>query len=221
MLHCDHCGVDLPGAPGHCPLCQNTPSGTPDSSGQVFPNLPASRPISRVLLAWSVFCSISAAVICVAINLVLPAGGWWSLFVMAGIVSLWVDFAIVLKKRTNIPKGILWQVAVVSIIAYFWDLFTGFHGWSVDYVLPILCTCAMVAMTLVAKIRRLHIQDYVLYLVLDCILGFISFVLILVGTVHAVVPSALCFASSVIFLAFLLSFEGKALLAEFQRRFHM
>lgn len=222
MLRCEHCGIDLLGAPSTCPLCQSVPSGTPDETERAFPDLPMLDPvINRRLLSWIAFATACMAVVCIAINLIFPAGGWWSLFVTAGIASLWIDFGIMLKKWKNLPKNILWQVAVVSLIAYVWDRFTGFHGWSVDYVLPMLCICAMIAMTVVAKIKKLHIQDYILYLGLDCVLGIVSFVLILTGAVRVVIPSALCFASSLIFLAFLLFFEGKSLLAELQRRMHL
>ena len=222
MLQCEHCHVELPEAPARCPLCGSIPDGDPGEHDYRFPALPpAPKTISRVLLAWIAFSAICAAAVCITINLILPAGGWWSLFVVAGIASLWVDFAIMLKKRKNLPKSILWQVAAVSLIAYAWDRFTGFHGWSVDYVLPILCTCAMIGMTLVAKIRKLHIQDYILYLVLVCILGIVSFVLILTGTVRVVIPSAISFGSAILFLAALFFFEGKALWAEIQRRLHL
>ena len=222
MLRCEHCRVDLPGKQSGQRLCQNKPVGVPDGSGGRFPLLSESRiTISRILSAWVAFGSVCAAAICVTLNLILPAGGWWSLFVIAGIASLWIDFAIVIKKRKNLPKNILWQVVVVSLIALLWDRSTGFHGWSLDYVLPILCSCAMVAMTIVAKVRRLDIQDYILYLMIDCILGIVSFVLILTGMVSIIIPSALSFCASIVFLAFLLFFEGKAMWAEIQRRFHL
>lgn len=222
MLRCEHCGVGLPGAPRACPLCQGALTGEPDETGRAFPDLPeGGSVIRRKLLSWIAFGTACMAAVCIAINLILPAGGGWSLFVAAGIASLWIDFGIMLKKWRNLPKSILWQVAVVSLIAYVWDRFTGFHGWSVDYVLPILCICAMIAMTVVSKIRKLHAQDYVLYLGLDCMLGLVSFVLILTGAVRVVTPSALCFASSLIFLAFLLFFEGKSVLDEIKRRTHL
>lgn len=221
MLRCNSCGVYLRGCPTQCPLCQCSLAGEPDETAGAFPPILSRQGSIRRLIAWIAFGSVSAAVICFTINLILPVGGWWSLFVVTGIGSLWIDFAIMIRKRKNLPKNILWQVAAISLIAFLWDKFTGFQGWSLDYVLPILCTCSMIAMAVVARIRWLHIQDYILYLVLDCILGIVSLVLIIMGTVRIVIPSAICFGVSVIFLASLLFFEGKALRAEFQRRLHM
>jgi hypothetical protein len=159
--------------------------------------------------------------ICITVNITVPAGGWWSMFVLAGVVSLWVDFAVVLKKRKNLPKSIIWQVIAVSLIAFLWDLFTIYKGWSLEYVLPILSASAMLALTVVAKAQRLDIQDYILYLMIACIFGIVSFVLILTGMVRVVIPSAINFCGALVFLAFLLFFEGKALWAEVQRRLYL
>ncbi len=222
MLRCERCKVELPGNVSACPLCQGALTGEPDGSGSAFPELPASSGVVRQkLLSRIAFGTVCMAAVCIAINLSYPVGGGWSLFVVAGIASLWIDIGIMLKKWKNLPKSILWQVAVVSLFAYVWDRFTGNHGWALDYVLPVLCMCAMVAMVVIAKIMKLHAQDYVLYLGLDCLLGLSSLVLILTGTVHVVVPSALCFASSLIFLAFLMAFEGRTVLDEIKRRVHI
>lgn len=221
MLRCEHCKVDLPGSPTRCPLCQNRPVGTPDGSPAPFPVITPAKPVSRLLLTWLAFGSVCAAAICATINLILPSGGWWSLFVAAGLASLWVDFAIFIKKRDNLPKSMIWQAALISIIALLWDLLTGWHRWSIDYVLPILSSSAMLAMIIYAKVRRLEIQDYLFYLVIACVLGLVSFIMLLAGAVRVVIPSAVTFGISVIFLAFLLFFEGKALLEEIQRRFHL
>lgn len=220
MLRCKHCKVDLPGNQSRCPLCQNKPTGTPEPYGDPFPRLPSpQRTVSKILIAWLAFGSVCIAAICMMINMIL--GGWWSLFVIAGIASLWTDFALILKKRKNLPKNILWQVISISLIALLWDFLTGFHGWALDYVFPILCSCAMIAMMIVAKARRLEIQDYISYLLIDCVLGGICSILILTGVVSTVIPSAICFGITLVFLAFLLFFEGKALWAEFQRRLHL
>ncbi|GHU93550.1 hypothetical protein FACS1894208_03200 [Clostridia bacterium] len=222
MLRCEHCRVELPGEQTRCPLCQNKPGGTPDGSESRFPRLIGARQkISRTLLAWAAFVSVCAAAVCVTVNMIVSTERWWSLFVIAGIASLWIDIGLVLKKRKNLPKSILWQVVAVSLIAFLWDLLTGYAGWSLDYVLPILSSAAMFAMTVVSKARKLDIQDYISYLLISCILGIVSFILILTGAVSVVVPSAISFGASIVFLAFLLFFEGQALWEEIQRRLHL
>lgn len=221
MLTCRNCKIILSGKYRCCPLCQGDLEGTPEAAGNVFPVIPVRRNAHRALSAWLAFGSVAAVSVCVAVNLILPSGGWWFLFVVCGIVSVWISLALVLKKRRNIPKTILWQVGVLSILAYVWDRFTGFQGWSLNYVFPILCTSAMLTMSVIARIRKLDIQNYIFYLIIDCVFGILSFTLLVMGRISVVIPSAVCFASTIIFLAALLFFEGKALLAEIQRRFHL
>lgn len=221
MLYCKSCKIRLPGKYCRCPLCKGELTGTPEENGNVFSVIPQRRETGRTLLIWLAFGSVAAAAISTAVNLVLPSGGWWFLFVLGGIGSIWISLALVLKKRKNIPKTILWQVGLLSVLAFAWDLLTGFRGWSLNYVLPILCTGSMVAMAVIAKVRKLNIQNYILYLIIDCVFGLLSFTLLAMGKIQIIIPSAICFASTVIFLAALLFFEGKVLLAEIQRRFHL
>ena len=221
MLRCNNCGVDLPGTPKQCPLCKGELTGIGDSSENVFPTRFASQKLfSRKILVLTAFVSVCISAVCISVNLILPAGGWWSLFVLAGLFSLCADFAILYRKRRNPAKSILWQVAFVSAIALIWDFFTGFHGWALDYVFPILCISAMFSIVLLANIYKLHVKDYIIYLIIDCMLGISTLIFILTGVLHTVIPCAVCFGASVIFLAALLFFQHKALWAEIQRRFH-
>ena len=221
MLRCNSCNVDLPGTPKQCPLCKGELTGKGDGGENVFPPRLASQKLfSKKILAITAFVSVCVSAVCIAVNLIFPAGGWWSLFVLAGLFSLWADFAMLYRKRRNFAKSILWQVAFVSAIALLWDFFTGFHGWALDYVLPILCVSAMISIVLLANICKLHVQDYIIYLIIDCVLGVSTLILILTGILHTVIPCAVCFGASVIFLAALLFFQRKALWAEIQRRFH-
>lgn len=220
MPICKSCKVQLRGMPDKCPLCNDIIDNRKSEGFSPFPHIPYPQPHIG-LLVFVAFLTVAAAVICVSINLAIPASGWWSLFVIAGVGSLWALFIFILKKRNNLPKTILWQVALISLLAFIWDKFTGYHGWSLNYVLPIMCSGALIAMMVVARIRKLHIQDYLLYLVLDCIFGLITLVLLLTGVVSVPVPSAICFGLSVLYLIGILFFNGKALWAEIQRRLHV
>ncbi|MBC8545891.1 hypothetical protein H8711_02915 [Clostridiaceae bacterium NSJ-31] len=221
MLYCKKCKLSVTGAPRRCPLCQGDLTGVPEPDAAVFPTVPPAAHPHRRLIHLIQFVTAAVAVVCVTINLCLPSGGWWSLFVLAGIASLWLSFALLMKKRGNLPKTILWQVTLISVLAVVWDWFTGFHGWSIDYVIPILCTCAMAAMGTIARIRKLRIGDYIIYLVLDSFLGILPLVLILTGAVHVIYPSAICVGASLLSLSALFIFEGKAMRAELLRRLHL
>ena len=59
-------------------------------------------------------------------------------------------------------------MGLISALALFWDWWTGGRlSWSVDFVIPLLLTGAMIAMAVIARVMRLKIQDYILYLMLD------------------------------------------------------
>lgn len=220
MLYCKSCKIRLLGKYRRCPLCKGDLSGEADAEN-VFPTVLPQMETHHALFAWLAFGSAAAAAVCAAVNLILPSDGWWCGFVICGIISSWISLALVLKKKANIPKTVLWQVGILSLLAYVWDRFTGSKGWSLNFVLPILCTSAMVAMSVIARVKKLNIQNYIFYLVIDCVFGILSFTLLAAGKITEVIPSAICFASTVIFLAALLIFQGKALLAEIQRRFHL
>ena len=221
MLTCKRCNVDVTGSPRLCPLCQGPLTGTPEEDSSVFPPVAPSRHLRRVFIRLAAFLTLAAAAICVTINLFFPRRGWWCLFVLAGLGSLWLSFAFVIQKRGNIPKNILWQVGLISLLAVVWDLCTGFLGWSLDYVLPIPCTCSMAGMAVAARIMHLHIQDYIIYLVIDSVFGVMPLVFFLCGLLHVVYPSAICLAASIISLSALFLFEGRALRAELYRRTHL
>lgn len=221
MLYCKNCKISLPGNYKRCPLCKGELTGKAEEYGNAFPTIRPSDAAEHRLLNFLAFCSVAGTAVCTAVNLALPASGWWFQFVIGGVCCFWICFLLVLKKRKNLPKTILWQVGILSLMAYLWDWFTGHQGWALNYVFPILCTGAMVAMFVIGKVRKLNIQDYILYLVIDCIFGILPLTLLLTGKLSVILPSAICFAAAVIFLAELLLFEGKSLLAEIQRRFHL
>lgn len=220
MKHCGKCAVTIRGNPARCPLCQGDLRGAPEGSG-AFPLVLSARRRHRTIIHLMQFITLVAAVVSVAVNLSFRAGGWWSLFVLAGLGSFWLSFAFVATKRGNIPKAILWQVGVISFLAVAWDLATGFHLWSLDFVIPILCTCALVAMAAASRALRLEIQDYILYLILDSLFSIIPLAFILLDVVRVVYPSIICVAAGAISLGALWVFEGPALWDELRRRMHL
>jgi len=174
-----------------------------------------------MLIRLLALATVIAGVGCAAVLLCLPEYRMAALSGIAGLTSGWLTVGIAVKKRGKPLKAVFWQVCVLSILALAWDYGTGFRGWSLDYVLPILYTCTMLAMALIAWFLHLRASDYLLYLIMNILLGLIPLILLLIGALRVVYPAVVCAAVSTIFLAVLILFEGHALKGELLRRLHL
>lgn len=222
MLRCERCKVYLPDNPKKCPLCGNPISGTADEGESFFPVLTEiRRSFIKRLIRWFAFVSICVVLICLSLNIFLLNNSFWSFFIIAGIGSFWLDFIMLTKKYKHSVKNILWQTATLSIIALLWDIVTGFRGWSVDFVFPILCICSMSAIFLYSNIRKLHIQDYIFYILINCVLSIVSLVVSIVMTREMIIPSVISFIASIIYIMVLLFFHRRSLSDEIRRRTHL
>ena len=220
-MYCEKCKVTVAGKRQRCPLCQGTLTQTQERSEEVFPDVPTIYHQYGMFIRLLLFTSVALAVISVAVNLMLPQTGWWSFFVVLGVGCLWVSLAFAVRKRSNIPKNMMYQVFTISILSIVWDALTGWHGWSIDYVIPIVCVAAMLSLGILARVLHMPIQDYMVYLMIDMVFGMVQIVFYLTGCLRVMYPSLICVAVSVISLAGLLIFEGSAMRAELRRRLHL
>lgn len=219
MKTCKKCGVKVRGAESVCPLCQHRLEG--ESDEEVYPQIPTVYRQHEFFFKCLILLSVATGVICTAINILLPAGGYWFVFVVFGILCFWVSLAYAVRKKDNIPKNITVQVFLVSVLSVVWDLMTGWHGWSLDFVIPMACGAAMLSLFIVAKVMRLPPEDYILYFIVDILYGVVPLIFYLTGLVHIAVPSVICISLSVLSLSALIVFEGKEMLRELTRRFHV
>ena len=220
MQYCEKCRAQILGEKQMCPLCQGELTGAPEGEDS-FPRAPLRLAPHRLLLRLLALGSVAAVVVCAAVDFSFPRGVRWSVFVAAGLASAWVAVGVAVRKRRRPLKAVLWQMCALSLLALAWDHWTGGWGWSVDFVLPILYMCTMVTMTVIARLMRLLPQDCLLYLVLSVLFGVIPLVLLVCGVPRVIYPSVVCAASSLIFLAALLLFEGGAMRDELARRLHI
>lgn len=221
MRFCEKCGVRVIGAPKRCPLCRGPLTGGTDGDENVYPHIPfAGKPYQRLFRALAL-ASVTVAVLCLAVLFCLPKYSAAALSVLAGMVSGWIAVGTAVKKRGKPLKAVFWQACVLSALVLAWDFGTGFRGWSLDFVLPSLYTCTMFAMAVIAVVLHLRPADYLLYLVMNILLGLVPLVLLLWGALRVVYPAVVCAAVSVVFLAVLILFEGPALKGELYRRLHL
>lgn len=219
MRTCKKCDVKVRGAEALCPLCQHRLSGEPEEA--VYPEISTIYRQHELFFKCLILFSVAVGVVCAAVNLLLPGGGYWSVFVSLGILCFWISLAYAVRKRDNIPKNITVQVFLVSVLGLGWDRLTGWHGWSLDFVIPIACGMAMLSLFIIAKVMRLPPEEYILYFTVDILFGVVPLVFYLTGLIRIAVPSVVCISLSFLSLSALIVFEGKEMLQELTRRFHV
>ncbi|NLJ57966.1 MAG: hypothetical protein GX339_03870 [Tissierellia bacterium] len=220
MKYCNNCNVDIVGKRKLCPLCQGRLTGD-KVQDEVFPRISFAYKEHSTFLKITLLISIIIASISLAVNILLPQRGAWSLFILGGLGSVWASILTAINKRKNIPKNIVYQVMTISAIVLIWDILMGWKGWSINYVIPFVCAFAMISMATISKIRKLHIEDYILYVIIDGLFGIVPIIFIIFGFLDVLYPSLICIVTSVISLSTIIIFEDKRLIAEIKRRLHL
>lgn len=219
MKYCSKCRLSVRTTSEYCPLCQSRLTG--EGGDGLYPYIPTIYKQFELFFKILIVSSIGAAVACVAANLIFPQTGIWSLFAVFGIFCVWVSVTLIIKKRRNIPRTIVNQVFLTALFCIIWDAVTGWRGWSVDYVLPIIFSASMIGLFIVARVLKMKAGDYLFYLILVTFFCIITLVFYITGITGAVIPSIICFSGGIATLASLVIFEGRNMKHELERRFHL
>ncbi len=220
MQYCSYCKIHIRGNGDKCPLCLNIlPDGT-SNIVEIYPDIPPSYE-QHMATRIAAFISIAAIVASFAMSKLFPALTDWFSFVLLGLVSMWLSLILVVRKRHNIAKEIMWQVTIISLLSIVWDWTTGWRNWSLEYLIPIISVSAMLVMYITAKAMKLSISDYVAYLLLIGLFGIIPILFILFDWVDVKYPSIICVAASAIFLSAVMIFHGESIIIELKKRMHV
>lgn len=174
----------------------------------------------KVIQTFSFLC-LAIAVICGMANFMMAGVLNWFWFAGAGCACAWLVVMVAYYKRRNILKNEMWQLLLISVIAVLWDRFTGWKGWSVDFVFPFGVLAVQFSVPVIAKINRLEREEYLFYLVQAGIVGLVPMILVWIGIVKFTIPSVICAGISFLTLAALFIFCQKDTLREFHKKLRM
>lgn len=137
------------------------------------------------------------------------------------VISIWIELILINQNGYHIPKKIVLQVVIISILSIFWDYKIGWVGWSIDYVIPTACVLSTIIMYVAAKIINLDIRDYIIYLFFDGIFGIFPALFIFLNLVNVVYPSIISIGFSIISLGGIFIFRYREIKAEINKRMHI
>ena len=171
MRRCPDCTVEVEGEWARCPLCGTTLVGEPVPGP--YPTVPLRFSRRRVL---RVLFLTSLAVIVLSFLAQLLFGrdqdGIGALrSVWLGIVTTWLVVVMAVSKRRNLAKFIVYLVVLAGGVCVYWDYLSGWSGWSLTFVVPIVCAASIVGLLITARVVRIEVGDYVVYSGLTVLLG--------------------------------------------------
>lgn len=219
MQQCRKCRVNIEGEKERCPLCQGELTGTPEE--EMYPRFDMPRFGSLFLIKLISFIAITALIICFGTDYMISDGISWSLISAAGIICGWLTTTVGITYRKRILKNITCQLFLVSSLSVLWDRFTGWYGWSLNFVLPCACMVSMISVFVISRVLKMRPGEYMLYLLIGALFGLLPFICVLSGLVTFRYPSVICTILSLILFAGLFTFRGKSAKDEMERRFHL
>jgi hypothetical protein len=219
MKICPKCGIRVGGHQDFCPLCQGELVG--EASPSVFPAVePAHR---RGSLAYRIvaFCLLAVSVICVTVDMLSGKTFHWSLMVVLCTAVILIILRLAMVKRLNLPRLLFQLLLAVSGVVLFCDWFTGWRGFSMDLVVPTLCTITLIFNFILAFSKKHFAENSLIYLLMNIGIGVLPYLLLFLrADVH---PAAwvVCLVVSILTFLGLVVFKGRELLTEFQKRLHL
>ncbi len=220
MRFCAHCGVKLANDTPKCPLCDMHTEKTDDDFSLDYPYI-KSRFTRGLLLRLITFLALIFVAASFMVDHLVPTGSPWALITVAAIIYVWISSMNVLRHTPNPASIALCQLFGIGGLVFFIDFFTGFHRWSVNFVIPFLIIGAAVATTLMIVIRPMRNRAYTIYQLVIAVIGVLSVFLWVFGwsdiewpVVTASWVSMLCFAT-------MLVFSYRRTRNELKKRFHL
>lgn len=223
MKICPECKIEIGGTEYYCPLCGSELTLSDDKGGEesIYPDfsLPVNPPNRFPFLAkLFAFLSLIAVLVCGLIDLLINHQLTWSLFVIGGIAAAWVSLGTHLLTNINLNYKLLLDLCALSLYLILIDHLTGWHQWSIDYVIPILYIGVMITTIVLALVFREFWREYILSLVAICVLGLGP---LLIFFTSKSPMRYLCLAAALLAAALLIGliyFAGGKVFSEWKRR---
>lgn len=221
MLYCEHCKVKVTGIGTKCPLCSCRLVGEPENDYPQYPILGHSTSKMYLIYRLMKMAAIVSSVISILINYIEYNGTLWSMFVVAGLACGWLIMSIGVSRKANLIKLLQWELYITCALAIIWDYFTGWYRWSIEFVLPCACIACMVLIFILSTILKKQPKEYLIYLTLVDVLGFLPILFIIIEWVNIKLPSVICIGVSTVLLVGIFLFKRHAAYGEIKKKLHV
>ena len=218
---CKHCGVTITDKTTSCPLCQNVLEDLTFDGIQTYPDIKERFKKLELFKRMIQFAGIVTIVLCCFVDFKINRSFGWSIYVIGAVLYGGIVLFTFLNPTSGYRKRIFFTLFGGVLLVLLIDLKTGFHGWSVNFVLPGMIFFLNVGLLVLMIINRRNWQSYMIYQIGVILIGLIPLALIFKGIVKYPMLSELAVLSSVFVFIGTLIFGGRVAKIELKRRFHI
>lgn len=221
MKTCERCKVTVAGGFTKCPLCQHALADDGKEQQDTFPVIETIYHTHSMFFRILIFCLIAVSIISTMLDLMIPDQKFWSLLVTVGAVCIWLSVVTAIRRRGAFHKKLMNMALLISLFSLVWDYLTGWHRWSIDYVIPVTFICCMLIASILAWVLKLPAERFAVYLLLLNLCGLVPAIFLITGWNLQRVPSFICITVSLLLFAALLVFQWSMVKNEIKRRLHL
>ena len=222
MKECINCHVRLRDFQKECPFCHEKFGSKGEAP--VYPVYDykklsvRQRIFPRIVALLAIFISA----VSVFIN-VLTWKGYphlWSIFVVGGAMYLWLTIGNTILSKMHGGGKIILQTISLSALAVLIDVFSGFHRWSVNIVVPFIVIAHTLLITIIVFAKKMLWNAYIGYTITMLFLCFLPILLFVCRIATSFWACALSGLYALLTLAAMFIFARKDLKDQFVSRFH-
>lgn len=221
MGRCRQCNVEILDNTQICPLCKCVVEQE-EQMENAYPDIRFRVRKLNLAVRIFLFAAILTEVLLVYLNYKFFNGIWWSVISGAGFAYLYfiARFAILNDNAGYRSKFLLLTFAGIVYVILI-DYVIGYHGWSVNFVLPGGLLFVDVAILFVMFLNRRNWQSYIILEISMIFLSMLPLILIWMNIVTESFISWFAFAVSVLLFLGTLIIGDKRARNELKRRFHV
>ena len=219
MNKCSKCDVILKTSSNICPLCHNKINLKEKNS--IYPEIKTAYHQHHILAKLSLFITMCGIIFSLLINYWVNNEISWSIFVILGILSFWLTFSTGINRKHGFMRILFAEIISIITLSIIWDFITGFHKWSLMFVLPLICIAYTITFLIIRIFTSYTKKEYILYTYLNSLIGLIPLYFILENKLSILWPSYISVSTSIFALIFLFIFNHHTLEAEIERRLHI
>lgn len=222
MKYCKSCSVHSFDDSKRCVLCGSMMEVSDDGpTHHRYPEYVIKRSEFSFIKKMYIYLSIIIVITSIAVDIWRESLISWSLLSVSVVLYSWTIIYHAIKNNVHIASKILVQAISGAIFILLIDIFFGYEGWSVNYVIPQVFMVANVVIFILMMINRMSWRDYVFYQLVMTLLGLVPMFFMLFGWITRPLMSVSSFVLSLAILLGTFIFGDKTVKGELIRRFHL